>query len=47
MRPDIRPTTEVPGQYPPIANPAPKREPDLAELSVNDALVLLKKKFVK
>ncbi len=32
---------------PKIANPAPKREPDLAELSVNDALVLLKKKFVK
>ncbi len=32
---------------PKIANPAPKREPDLAELSVNDALALLKKKFVK
>ncbi len=32
---------------PKIANPAPKMEPGLAELSVNDALALLKKKFVK
>ena len=32
---------------PKISNPAPKMEPGLAELSVNDALALLKKKFVK